>query len=255
MALIPDLPAASGLSNTDLLVIDTGSQTQKIQAQNAGASASNAGLVTTGTQTFAGQKTFNKAIATQDTSGNGAAVIMYFSDISTAYTAAEMFSTYSNYGGRLYFRERSGDSNGFSQYYENYRLPTPDSGRTSNIAYEILTNKASSLQENESAIKTNIGLGYLRQWQNSAGGSVSCTVARSNIYPTYTRPTGFIVYGYEGITYFNVTGADTSLTITKVASLGSDCVTYNASTKTLTSVSSNRALTIIADNSFTFTWQ
>lgn len=32
MALIPDLPAASSLSNTDLLVIDTGSQTQKLQA-------------------------------------------------------------------------------------------------------------------------------------------------------------------------------------------------------------------------------
>ena len=30
MALIPDLPAASGLSDTDLLVIDTGSATKKI---------------------------------------------------------------------------------------------------------------------------------------------------------------------------------------------------------------------------------
>lgn len=138
MALITDLPAASGLSNTDLLVIETGSQTKKITVADAAAS---------------------------------------------------------------------------------------------------------------------MGLRYLRQWQNSAGGPLSCTIARANIYPTYTRPTGFIVYGYEGITYFNVTGANTSLTVTKVGSLGNDCVTYNASTKTLTSVSSNRTLTIIADDSFTFTWQ
>lgn len=34
MALITDLPAASGLSNNDLLVIDTGSQTQKITVDN-----------------------------------------------------------------------------------------------------------------------------------------------------------------------------------------------------------------------------
>lgn len=34
MALIPDLPAASSLSNTDLLVIDTGSATQKITGAN-----------------------------------------------------------------------------------------------------------------------------------------------------------------------------------------------------------------------------
>ena len=66
MALITDLPAASGLSNTDLLVIDTGSQTQKLQAQNAGASASNAGLVTTGAQTIAGEKTFTSPIKLSD---------------------------------------------------------------------------------------------------------------------------------------------------------------------------------------------
>lgn len=34
MALIPDLPAASGLSDTDLFVIDTGSQTKKIPASD-----------------------------------------------------------------------------------------------------------------------------------------------------------------------------------------------------------------------------
>ena len=66
MALIPDLPAASGLSNTDLLVIDTGSATQKIQAKDAGASASNAGLVTTGAQIIAGEKTFTSPIKLAD---------------------------------------------------------------------------------------------------------------------------------------------------------------------------------------------
>lgn len=34
MALITDLPAASGLSNTDLFVIDTGSQTKKMAASD-----------------------------------------------------------------------------------------------------------------------------------------------------------------------------------------------------------------------------
>ena len=140
MALITDLPAASGLSNTDLLVIDTGSQTQKIQAQNAGASENNAGLVTTGAQTFQGAKTFNKAITTQDTSSNGAALAMRFTDKGNA-EASTIYTSLSNYGGRLNLREYSGNSSGLLSYYELYQLPAPDSGRTGNATYSILTTK------------------------------------------------------------------------------------------------------------------
>lgn len=140
MALITDLPAASGLSNTDLLVIDTGSQTQKIQAQNAGATTSNAGLVTTGAQTLAGTKTFLKTVVVDDTTSNGSGLSFRFSDKNNDAYAA-MWTAFSNYGGRLFFRETSGNASGVTDYNEVYRLPNPDAERTSNATYDILTTK------------------------------------------------------------------------------------------------------------------
>lgn len=51
MALIPDLPAASSLASTDLLVIDTGSQTKKISVADAGLLTAQNTATVTGTMT------------------------------------------------------------------------------------------------------------------------------------------------------------------------------------------------------------
>ena len=158
MALITDLPAASSLASTDLLVIDTGSATKKIAASNAGAGASNAGLVTTGAQTIAGVKTFSSIPKSLESSSNGPGLMMSFSDKSNA-VAAQILTVAQDYSARTYLREYSGNSSGMLSYYEQFRLPQADSGRTTNATYEILTTKPSRLNASDATnALDNIGI-------------------------------------------------------------------------------------------------
>lgn len=223
MALIPDLPSASGLTNTDLLVIDTGSATQKIQVQNAGASASNAGLVTTGAQTFSGKKTFNGTITAQDTSANGATLALKFTDKNYA-EAATIYAVLSNYGGRLYLREYSGDASGLSSYGEIYRLPPPNSGMTGTYSYDILTTKATSL----STASITTALGNIGLHRSAGRQQHSVTVStyyrgflflsdsvstRVGVYSVYSTNTTVAFTSLHSATGLSITGSGLSFSI------------------------------------------
>ena len=84
-----------------------------------------------------------KHVDVLNSSSNGSSVDFKFSDKSNA-AAAAVYAALSNNVGQLYLREHSGDYSGLSTYYEDYRLPAPDSGRYTNATYEILTTKQSS---------------------------------------------------------------------------------------------------------------
>ena len=113
MTPIEDLPAASTLASTDVFIKGTGSATQKIAISDAYATASQPGLVSTGSQTFAGTKQFNNGLYVVtglycvNTTGNGvSAPICKFSDAPSANEEyGRIFLAYANYGGRFKFRQ------------------------------------------------------------------------------------------------------------------------------------------------------
>lgn len=147
MALITDLPAATSLATTDLLVKDTGSATQKIAVSNAYADATHAGLVSTGTQTMAGNKTLQGMLTIVNTRSNGMGFITKVKDatngeqrIGAAYQEGALSGN-----AHWIFEQRSQDASGnVLSYSEKYLLPDTDVGRTSNASYTILTTKPSS---------------------------------------------------------------------------------------------------------------
>ena len=84
----------------------------------------------------------NTWLISNNTTLNGSGVRMRFSDKSSADYVLMFASREANYGGRLTFREWSENSSGAHLgYYENFRLPRPDQGRTTNATYDILTTK------------------------------------------------------------------------------------------------------------------
>lgn len=113
------------------------------------ASATAAGIVDTGAQAFAGAKSFRNGIYVAtglydtNTKANGvSAPIFRFSDAPSENTEyGRIFLAYENNGGRLRFREYSGTSGARTNYYEQYELPAPNEGRTSNGIFSILTTK------------------------------------------------------------------------------------------------------------------
>ena len=142
--LIPDLPAATSLATTDLLVKDTGSATQKIAVSNAYATASNPGLVSTTTQTFAGTKTINGSLRLNPTTRrisvsfrNGAEEIL-----GEVYLDKGSNTNFTD--GKFIFSEYSPKTTADASstgYYENFRLPSPTAGLATNANYDILTTK------------------------------------------------------------------------------------------------------------------
>ena len=188
MALITDLPAASGLSNTDLLVIDTGSATQKIQAKDAGASASNAGFMTTGAQSFAGVKIFE----------NGSGIRS-----SGAYTNIDMFGagdstrdmsitgvTDTGYNC-LYFNEYHRTNGTTQPYVDSFFLPASGEDNA-NHSYDILTTKTIYTKSDTSSIS---GV-QLRRWGNIVtiflcGASVNSSGSIGTIPADY-RPSAYL---------------------------------------------------------------
>ena len=114
------------------------------------ASTSARGLVSTGSQTFAGTKQFNNGLyvvtglyAVNTTYNGVSAPICKFSDAPSANEEyGRIFLAYANYGGRFKFRQYSGSSSARTSRREDYMLPEPDASRTSNADYDILTSKS-----------------------------------------------------------------------------------------------------------------
>lgn len=80
---------------------------------------------------------------TINTTGNGAsAPVFIFSNAPSANTEyGRIFLSYSNYGGRLKFRQYSGSSSARTSYSETYLLPQCDASRSASEEYDILTTK------------------------------------------------------------------------------------------------------------------
>ena len=140
MALITDLPAASSLATTDLLIKDTGSATQKIAISDAYATASQPGLVSTGAQSFAGRKIFenSEVVVRQSSAGNGYVSFIDGSGNNSAYMRDRTSSSH-----RLDFLKRSYNSsdNSLLSTFETFALPNVDANRTGSADYEIITTK------------------------------------------------------------------------------------------------------------------
>lgn len=136
MALITDLPAASSLATTDLLIKDTGSATQKIAISDAYATASQPGLVSTGAQTIAGIKTFSSGvIEIKNSAANN-----YIDFIPNGTTVGgRVTATTASDNNRILFSEwhRSGGVNS-STYRDAYYLPRSGTDNASHD-YDILT--------------------------------------------------------------------------------------------------------------------
>lgn len=223
MPLIPDLPAAGSLSASDLLIKDTGSTTQKLLVSNAYASATAPGFVSTGTQTFAGSKTFNSIITINAPTSSGAGFKLRFSDKNDGLYAG----IYGLFGGGspyISIRQFSVDSNGDALgYYDNYRLPTATVGKTENSNYDILTTKTIGLT---SALYYGIpnGDSHTFNLPNGSHGVLFTTGAMG---------------GSRGMHIFNVTSAGT-IGLTPV--LAPSNVTYTTSTNSLTVTNSSGAV-------------
>lgn len=142
MPLITNLPAASSLSASDLLIKDTGSTTQKLAVSNAYASASQPGFVSTGAQTFAGVKTFeantinlNSSIAYPGLMIHNPASSNRFGGFRFNLGAATPDRTYA------YIEQASLSGGVPTGFYENYYFPRTDDGLTASISYQVLTTK------------------------------------------------------------------------------------------------------------------
>lgn len=138
--LIPSLPEATGLSNNDYIVKDTGTVTQKIKVSNMGASASNAGFVTTGTQTIAGTKEFSGTVRISN--GEQYQSITLINPVART-TSAIFRLRQLNSETRFQFIQYSARADGSSStVYDAFMLPATMDGVSSSGTYDILTSKS-----------------------------------------------------------------------------------------------------------------
>ena len=95
----------------------------------------------TWSNTLGGNFYANTIIAT-NTTGNGSQFGMRFSDRSNSVYGLMWTSRVANKGGYITFRHYTENSSGaLNGYMENFALPQPNSDRTSNAYYDILTTK------------------------------------------------------------------------------------------------------------------
>ena len=145
-------------------------------------------------QTIAGSKVFTATPAIRNTTSNSSILAFQYTDAPSANTHyAYIFLGYSSslYSGRFYFRQWSGSSSARTSHYDQYRLPTTESGKTSDSTYEILTTKSAVTIEQggtgaTSAVNAlaNIGGRYIFPNQALAanGGSKTLTIGNSSTY-------------------------------------------------------------------------
>lgn len=161
-------PTASG---TSITFIDTISQDAKgvITATKKtvrSASDSQSGVVTTGTQTFAGQKLFT-TFPVMNNGGQNPGISFRATPLSTSNATIQANTSATSDGkyGRTYiaFYEYSPSSDGSSRtsYYERYDLPSVNSARTSNATYSILTTKTMDYVQGVAVTDYFAGYGFV----------------------------------------------------------------------------------------------
>ena len=225
MPLITNLPAASSLSASDLLIKDTGSTTQKIAVSAAYASESQPGFVSTGAQTFAGLKTF-EANAININGAIAYPGIQIFNQNAPGNTRMGGFRF--NLGAATPDRtaayiEQASLSNGTpTGFYENYYFPRTTDGLSASVSYNILTTKDYQLaQVQRLTIPANgsltitlatgsRGVAFLSSY--NAGTKGLCILCSDNTSATYKL--------IGDPTYISVSASGTSLTFTSTYTYG-----------------------------------
>lgn len=225
MALITDLPAASSLATTDLLIKDTGSATQKIAISDAYATASQPGLVSNTLQDFGGYKFFCQ------TSANAASIGFKFTDKSNA-VYGQILQSYGSGSPNMQFRQMSVDSSGNAlTYHDSYRLPAATVNKASNSSYDIITTKT---EPTHTQIATNF---TLTAWWNVVTLDFNGFTPSASTYTTLAaayRPN----YTAHGICRWN-NGTNYYPALITILSTGVVSGSYfNPNTGTATSISS-----------------
>lgn len=156
-------------------------------------------------------------LQTINTTGNGAsAPVFIFSNAPTANAEyGRIFLSYSNYSGRLKFRQYSGSSSARTSYNETYLLPQCDASRSSSEEYDILTTKGT---KTSTVSLTTAGWSSLTQSVTVTGMTASAIV----IVTANSASTD--MYRHCGV-YCSAQAAN-SLTF-KCASVPSEAITVN----------------------------
>ena len=155
------------------------------------ASTSAAGLVSTGTQSFAGSKTFTGDLIVQNSALNS---YIYFKgnnlDTNAAIYAASQETSAGKYGNvQFLFREWSPDSSGNrTNYYESYFLPAVTTGLTENKVYNILTEKH---------------LGYTQ-----SGKNYPVQISSGKLYVNVPWTDNNTTYNFSGTTFYSGNNAN-----------------------------------------------
>ena len=147
------------------------------------ASETQSGIITTGAQNFSGRKGFNLVnYYAKDDSG---AATPYPGNIRLYNFAGNQVGQYwydcgdatNVTGGHFWWREYSPKSEadtGTTEFYENYKLPNVDTGRTENATYEILTEKNYStiLDDRYVTLTTDQNITGTKTWGVSGQGGL-----------------------------------------------------------------------------------
>lgn len=218
------------------------------------ASTSARGLVSTGSQTFAGTKQFNNGLYVVtglydvNTTYNGvSAPICKFSDAPSANEEyGRIFLAYANYGGRFKFRQYSGSSSARTSRREDYMLPEPDASRTSNAEYDILTSKSPvTIEQGGTGATTLAGIRENLQFLRMYTFPLASGTAKALTVPSNSRHFVVVVgtaAGRSGVFTVSATsaGAMGVLEVAKGSSL-----TYTTATNTITFTASGGAATVM----------
>ena len=182
------------------------------------ASASVRGMVSTGTQTFAGTKTFNTELKIAHPLSSGGYLRFCDTDGNeSAYFRDRTSSTH-----RLDFIKRSYNSANDSllSTYESYMLPVVDADRTASADYNILTSKTISIaaEKNYTALAANAVRTYTFEagsrgffWFNGA----SSTGAQGFYLFNITTQGGVTVREIAAASFVTVTTASNQIIFTK----------------------------------------
>ena len=142
-------PSASGTGITYIATISQNANGVITPTKSTvrSASASQSGVVTTGTQTFAGEKTFTSDI-TIARGGSSRYKYIYFDQAIDTHAGAILYDTGDATKittGRFHFREygpKATAGTASTGYYEAYRLPeVSTAGLSANANYDIITTK------------------------------------------------------------------------------------------------------------------
>ena len=223
------------------------------------ASASQRGLVSTGAQTFSGNKIFGNGLIAANSPRYPSIIIKASNDTDSGYAGTIYFDVGSSDANihnhnRVAFEVRcAASANGaWSDFYEYYRLPATTNGRTNSPSYDILTSKSAVTvaqggtgATTEAAARSNLGMTTVSLWS----GTLSTTATTiSNAYGAYSA---YIIVGAPSggakasmvIPKVAITTSDVTWQLTDNSNYGSFKIHYSGTSIIITKVSGSGSIT------------